>query len=404
MVFREQEGKMRDTIIFTLLVAVFLSALPFLCGGGANAEGAGAQCAPLQRETEAAAETDGAGAQCAPLRRETEAAAETDGAGAQCAPLRRETEAAAETDEEGRADVGIGPYGAAEADGAGAQCAPLQHETEAGFDAGFRLPVLRDGQIRSMDLHSYLTGVVLAEMPLSFADEALKAQATASRTYVLRSYDNRRHDKAAVCVNSGCCQAWRDPAEASPEDRARAEAIVSATDGLALYYDGALIDATFFSCSGGRTEAAAAVWGSELPYLQSVDSPGEEGAAHFTDETRVPLAEFRTALEAEDGAVSFPAALGGWVGAIRYTEGGGVDEIELGGRPFRGTWLRKRFGLRSTAFSLELTETEAIFVTKGNGHRVGMSQYGAEAMAQTGSSFEEILAWYYQGAELKPAE
>ena len=300
--------------------------------------------------------------------------------------------------------MGIGPYGAAEADGAGAQCAPLQHETEAGFDAGFRLPVLRDGQIRSMDLHSYLTGVVLAEMPLSFADEALKAQATASRTYVLRSYDNRRHDKAAVCVNSGCCQAWRDPAEASPADRARAEAIVSATDGLALYYDGALIDATFFSCSGGRTEAAAAVWGSELPYLQSVDSPGEEGAAHFTDETRVPLAEFRAALEAEDGAVSFPAALGGWVGAIRYTVGGGVDEIELGGRPFRGTWLRKRFGLRSTAFSLELTETEAIFVTKGNGHRVGMSQYGAEAMARAGSGFAEILAWYYQGAELKPAE
>lgn len=269
------------------------------------------------------------------------------------------------------------------------------------FDAAFRMPVLRGDETVSMDLHYYLTGVLLAETPLSFADEALKAQAVASRTYALRSYSHRRHDPCAVCANPGCCQGWEDPAAVSPEARARAEAIVAETDGLVIRYQGELIDATFFSCSGGQTETAAAVWGSDLPYLQTVDSPGEENAAHFEDETRIPLSEFQKALAEQDEAVQFPDALGAWVGNIRYTSGGGVDEIELGGRPFRGTWLRRRFGLRSTAFALELTDSEAIFTTKGFGHRVGMSQYGADAMARSGSSFKEILAWYYQGTAVE---
>ena len=121
------------------------------------------------------------------------------------------------------------------------------------------------------------------------------------------------------------------------------------------------------------------------------------------DETRIPLSDFREALAAQDGTVSFPEALGAWVTDVQYTPGGGVDVIVLGGRPFQGTWLRKRFGLRSTAFTLELTDAEAVFTTKGYGHRVGMSQYGADAMARAGSSFEEILKWYYQGVELRPA-
>ena len=274
-------------------------------------------------------------------------------------------------------------------------------EAVPGFDAEFSLPVLQGSEIVQMDLHTYLTGVLLAEMPSSFADEARKAQTVASRTYCLRSALHPRHEGAAVCVNSGCCQGWRDPAAAAPEDRARAEAAVAATDGLVIRYQGVLIDATFFACSGGRTESAAAVWGSDLPYLQAVESPGEEGAAHDTDETRISLEGFRAALEAQDAAVSFPEALGGWVGEITYTPGGGVDTMELGGRPFSGTWLRKRFGLRSTVFTLELNAEEAVFTTKGYGHRVGMSQYGAQAMALAGSDFSEILKWYYQGVTVE---
>lgn len=299
----------------------------------------------------------------------------------------------------------VGPEAAAATEGASAAIAAAEQAVapQAGFDAAFRLPVLRDGETVSMALDAYLTGVILAEMPLSFADEALKAQAVASRTYALRSYAHRRHGSAALCTDAGCCQSWKDPATVSAADRARAEAAVRATDGLALYYDGALIDATFFACSGGQTEAAAAVWGTDLPYLQAVESPGEEGAAHFTDETRVPLAEFRAALEAMDPEVRLSADPGGWLGEVQYTPGGGVAEIELGGRPFTGKALRKRFGLRSTAFTLELSAAEAVFTTRGWGHRVGMSQYGADAMARTGKDFAEILAWYYRGAVLAPA-
>ena len=282
--------------------------------------------------------------------------------------------------------------------------APALPAPRMGFDAAFRLPVLREGETVSMDLHSYLTGVLLAELPDRFADETRKAQAVASRTYALRSYAHRRHGEAALCTGAGCCQGWQDPDSVSPERRARAEAAVTATDGLVIRYGGELIDATFFSCSGGQTEDAAAVWGNELPYLRAVESPGEEAAAHFTDETRLSLSALRAALEELDPAVRLEGAPETWIGAVTHTPGGGVDEIELGGRSFRGTQLRKRFGLRSTVFTLELNKEEAVFRTRGSGHRVGMSQYGAEAMARAGNDFVTILTWYYTGVTVEPAE
>lgn len=284
---------------------------------------------------------------------------------------------------------------------AGVETSESVQSTDAAFDANFLLPILDGGQVRSMNLRDYLTGVLLAEMPMTFADEALKAQAVASRTYVLHGYAHRRHDTAAVCTDSGCCQGWRDPASVPTEDRLRAEAAVDATDGLVIRYQGDLIDAVFFSCSGGRTEAAAAVWGKDLPYLQSVDSPGEEASPHFTDEIRLPLEAFCRILEEAQPMVSFSADRGDWVEAIRYTPGGGVASLLLGGRAFTGRELRRLFSLRSTAFTLTLTETEAVFETRGYGHRVGMSQWGAEAMASDGADFIGILTHYYTGVTVE---
>jgi len=272
------------------------------------------------------------------------------------------------------------------------------------FDTAFSLSVLTEGGVRQMNLETYLTGVLLAEMPVSFSEEALKAQAVACRTYTLTRCGHPRHDDAAVCTHSGCCQGWKDPETVEPAARDRAAEAVRATDALVLLYEGKLIDATFFACSGGRTEDAAAVWGSKLPYLKAVDSPGEEEASHYSDEVRLPLAEFRSALEALDGRVRFGPNPGTWVESVGYTAGGGIDHMVIGGCPFRGTALRKSFGLRSTAFTLTLNEEEASFVTRGNGHRVGMSQYGANAMAQDGNDFEAILKWYYQGVEVARAE
>ena len=272
----------------------------------------------------------------------------------------------------------------------------------SGFDAGYRLPVLREGRTESMPLDRYLTGVLLSELPASFSDETRKAQAVACRTYALRSCAHPRHEGAAVCTDSVCCQGWRDPDSVSPALLAQAEAAVRATDGLCIRYQGALIGATFFSCSGGRTEDAAAVWGSELPYLRSVESPGEEMAAHFSDELRLPLEDFRARLLELDPEAELSGDPAGWIGDLRETPGGGVDEILLGGRPFRGTQLRKAFQLRSTAFTLRLNTQEAVFTTRGFGHRVGMSQYGAEAMARAGNDYVTILKWYYSGVDILP--
>ncbi|MBQ1410942.1 MAG: stage II sporulation protein D [Oscillospiraceae bacterium] len=275
---------------------------------------------------------------------------------------------------------------------------------DAVFDTNCQLAVLTQDGVRTMDLQHYLTGVLLAEMPVSFGEEALKAQAVACRTYTLGRCQNSRHPEAAVCTDPHCCQGWTDPAEADPDARELAEAAVKATDGLVLQYDGTLIDATFFSCSGGRTEDAAAVWGSDLPYLRAVASPGEEDAAHFTDELQLPLEDFCAALEGLDDKIHFSDDPGTWLESVQYTAGGGVGQAVLCGHSFSGTALRKAFGLRSTAFSLSLDGGGAIFTTRGNGHRVGMSQYGAAAMAQAGNDFETILKWYYQGVDLAQAE
>ncbi len=280
---------------------------------------------------------------------------------------------------------------------------PTENPAEpAAADGELTVTVCVGGTDRRMALNEYLTGVLLAELPGSFHEEAFKAQAVASRTYVLRASEHPKHGAAAVCTDSACCQAWVDPGTVPAADRERAEAAVRATDGMVLRSGGELIEATFFSCSGGRTEAAAAVWGRDLPYLQAVDSPGEEGASHFLDETRVPLTEFCTLLRQEDPKTVFTAGPGGWVGEISYTPGGGVDRIELGGRSFTGKALRKLFGLRSTAFTLELTASEAVFTTRGFGHRVGMSQWGAEAMARGGKGYAEILTHYYRGVSVEP--
>ena len=156
----------------------------------------------------------------------------------------------------------------------------------------------------------------------------------------------------------------------------------------------------YFACSGGRTEAAAAVWGTDVPYLQAVDSPGEEQAASYTGQVDVSFADFCSILQAQDPAVTLTGTAASWFGDVTQTPGGGVATTVIGGRPFTGTQLRQLFGLNSTCFTVAVTQDGIEFTTKGKGHRVGMSQYGAQAMAQAGSDYAAILQHYYTGATL----
>lgn len=258
-----------------------------------------------------------------------------------------------------------------------------------------------DGQVVQMDLDDYLTCVVLAEMPVSFEEEALKAQTVVARTYTIRAANGAaKHDEADVCVNSSCCQGYMEIGTflnkgGTETDIQRIRTLVADTYGQVLTYDGKLIEATYFSCSGGTTEDAVAVWGTDVPYLQSVESPGEEQAAHYTDTVSFSATDFQSKL-----GVKLSGKTPGWFGKTTYTDGGGIATMDIGGQVYSGTELRKLLGLRSTAFEVAVDGDSITITTRGYGHRVGMSQYGADAMAANGSDYAQILAYYYQGTEL----
>ena len=269
------------------------------------------------------------------------------------------------------------------------------------------LRVLRDGSVEEAALDTYLAQVVLSEMPASFAPEALKAQAVAARTFACRQTAGGKHENADVCAQSACCQAcltvedlrarYGDGFEAAWD---KALAAVRETQNEVLTYEGALIDAVYFSCSGGSTEDAAAVWGTDVPYLRAVESPGEQDAAKYESRVCVTAETFAETLRALDASVRLSGDPGGWVQSVTRTAGGGVDTLTAGGRPFSGTQLRKAFGLNSTRFTLLYEDGAFSFDVLGYGHRVGMSQYGADAIARLGFDYQTILRFYYRGAEL----
>ena len=262
--------------------------------------------------------------------------------------------------------------------------------------------LMEDGTVQQMDMDEYLTGVVLAEMPASFDIEAQKAQAVVARTYALRrSTVSVKHEQNAVCTEASCCQGYISPQRyaqsgGSESGIEQIRQAVQQTSGQVLTYDGQLIEATYFSCSGGSTEDAAAVWGTDIPYLQSTDSPGEEDAAHFEDSVFFSSSEFASRL-----GTSLWGSPDTWLGEVTYTDGGGVDTMEIGGEVYGGTQLRSLLGLRSTVFSMSAEADGILVYTRGYGHRVGMSQYGAEAMAVAGSRYDEILTHYYSGVVLQ---
>ncbi len=283
-----------------------------------------------------------------------------------------------------------------------AQTVPPEPETQISVTEETQpetIPVslrLETGETEIKDLEEYILGALMGEMPAYFEEEALKAQAVAARTYACRAMEGGKHADGSLCTNFACCQAYIAPEKfeaqgASRESIQKLRNAVEATAGQVLTYEGTLIEATYFSCSGGRTEDAVAVWGSDVPYLRSVESPGEEDAAHYEDSVYYTWEDLQTLLQIS----------GKDIGETAYTAGGGVDRITIGGKEFRGTKLRTLLNLRSTVFTLVPEENGVTIQTRGYGHRVGMSQYGADAMAAAGSDYREILAHYYPGTVLE---
>lgn len=255
--------------------------------------------------------------------------------------------------------------------------------------------LLDDGTVAELNIEDYVVCVVLAEMPADFEVEALKAQAVLARTYVLKKMDQMdKHKVAAVCTNSACCQGFCDVDDYRGNIAAleKVKGAVVATEGQVLTYDGELIEATYFSCSGGSTEDAVAVWGTDVPYLQATPSPGEEKSDHYISTVVMDEKECAQKLGLPGNTMK--------IGVISYTDGGGVESIDISGKRFSGVQVRQLLSLKSTAFRMNVVGNRVIITVKGYGHRVGMSQYGADAMASGGSSYQQILYHYYSGTKL----
>ena len=296
---------------------------------------------------------------------------------------------------------------------------PTSADSGQVFDKEHTVTVKRDDQIVEIRLDRYLAGVVAAEMPAAFPEEALKAQAVAARTFVLRREAESEaggksgHDGAVICTDPGCCMAYRDlSTEAVEVFGANAQAYsekiekaVSDTDGIIMTYDGVPILAAFHAIAGGQTENAADVWGSDVPYLVSVPSEGEENAAQYYGEVTVTTDEFRTRFLA-----AYPKAVLSddpmeWFTQPVYTDSGRIKTVTVGGETVSGIVLRSMFSLNSTNFKVQVGTDDAgadtiTFHTTGYGHGVGMSQYGAMYLAQNGSTYEEILQKYYTGVTI----
>lgn len=267
----------------------------------------------------------------------------------------------------------------------------------------------KEGKLIQLDLEEYVAGVVAAEMPASFQEEALKAQAVAARTLALWSLAQSRrlpeHPDAQLSSDYRVDQAWLSKDELKERwgiwgylrNWTKIRKAVSATAGEVLIYQGNYIFPAYHSTSGGRTEDSGNYWTSNLPYLVSVDSPYESHSPWFEHVEKRSVATVRAKL-AEALGVSLGESL--IIVVTKRFPSGRVCELMVNGRTMSGRRLREILELRSSWFSVQQTSSELVFTVKGYGHGVGMSQYGADGYAQRGWSYQQILSHYYQGASL----
>lgn len=277
----------------------------------------------------------------------------------------------------------------------------------------------REKEIQMMRLDDYIVGVVAAEMEAWFSMEALKAQAIAARTYALGraigKYGSQleRHNGAHVCTEPGHCQAWIPkerysdwyPKADVETNWARIEQAVSETAGLVLTYEGEIINPLYHANSGGMTEDIQEVWSAvkPVPYLQSVYSEGEADYSSFEKKVSLSGEKVREILMRAYPEIVFLGPVSEDVQIIQYTDSQRVKEIRIGSITIPGTRFRELFGLSSTQMEIQfIKDDEMEITTYGYGHGVGMSQCGANALAEKGKDCNYILEYYYTGVEVVP--
>lgn len=252
-----------------------------------------------------------------------------------------------------------------------------------------------NGSIINLNMTDYLIGVVSSEMPASFNLEALKAQSVLARTYALKAKQTGKKLTDTVSTQSyididQMKNKWENSFNTYYNKIKNA---VENTNGEYLNYNGNYIEALYHSTNNGKTESSLDVFGNYYPYLISVSSEYDKNASGYLRTINMPLDTISNKLGLNlnnDSVISI----------LSYTDGGNIKEININGNNFSGKKVRELLGLRSADFDISISDNNANITTRGYGHGVGMSQYGANGMANAGYSYKDILSHYYPGTTL----
>lgn len=264
------------------------------------------------------------------------------------------------------------------------------------------------GEVCSISIEEYLIGVVSAEMPASFETEALKAQAVAAHTYALERYSTTTtFSGAQIPTDPSVFQAYCSTAtmqqkygDSFEEKYQKIKEAVDSVLNEIITYQNEPIVAAFHSMSGGITQSSESVWGGSLPYLVPVDSHEDTVQSNYIAETFVDLDTVQSTLLSAYPDLQLPERQTDWFIISSHTASDYVDTVQVGNYTLSGSQVRSLFNLNSSDFTVTYQENGFLFTTKGKGHGVGMSQYGANEMAKDGKSYQEILDHYYPGTEL----
>ena len=257
------------------------------------------------------------------------------------------------------------------------------------------------GKIDNVPLEDYIVGVLAGEMPVSFEVEALKAQAVAARTYVMKRLVNNKNNDYDI-IDTTLNQVYLDNDELKKKWGNnyvnyinKLKTAVLETSGEYITYKDNIIDALFFSTSVGATENSEEVFVSALPYLRSVDSSWDaEVSPVFSESNTFSLKDFYNKLN-----LTYSNNLS--IDVLQTTSTGRIKKIKINGTTFNGTTVAGKLGIRSDYFNISRDNDTVLVTTKGYGHGVGMSQYGAEAMAKKGYTYDKILKHYYKDVDIK---
>lgn len=281
---------------------------------------------------------------------------------------------------------------------------------ESEIPQSFCVYLTEEERIAELSAEEYLIGCLAAQIPLDYAQEALNAQAAAAMTYAVRLKEDFKNNPADIpegadLSDSGkVCQPYFTPEKCAETYGESYEKYLPALKIAAEYgakhvmtFENRPIYAVYHSVSTGRTNSAVGIWGREFDYIRPADSHWDKEYINYECRNEMTVEQARICLVNHKADIVTPADYSKWFSEVNANEDGYVISVKIGENLFTGGDIWRIFGLRSTAFKVEYTDGIFTFITKGFGHGAGLSQYGANEMAKSGSTAEEILRHYYGG-------